>query len=96
LRAIERPVPDASRNGSNLGLSWKDAYWTPATGREFGTYGIFGNLFGTDRFDMGGGDYRISPHSFGQFKKERLRAAIDATKSAFYHYAQLSKKVKGR
>lgn len=89
LHDLESFVPGATRDGGDLGLSWREAFWTPSTDRSFGQYGLMGNNFGQNLMEMGLGVYHVPKETYDLFKAQRLRAAIDATKLALYHYISL-------
>ena len=78
-----------SENGSEKKLRWDEGFWQEShTSKPFGSYGRFGNKYGTTQL----GEIHIDPEVYVKFSQRQLRSAINVTLIYLYRYFRTSRK----
>lgn len=57
-------------------------FWSPGVNQKWGSYGLFGNAYGSEWLETSGQLYQASPASYVYLKKARLLSATRATQTA--------------
>lgn len=84
LSALTRELT-LSRDGREERLFWS-AFWQPAKGEPYGSYGALGNHFGESSFTHKGHSYHVPQEAYYLWKEAQLQLAVEVTCRVLYPF----------